>query len=118
MRMIMLFLVGLFLLSGCLLQKDADAFNVSLLNASHEDVFSQEQNKTLDRVSFIIKNNEDFDVYCDVFLNLNNLTNSSSSRGVVGVLPPGKQKSVSMSVDMLKGESELNITRQCKKSFK
>ncbi|MBI5880873.1 hypothetical protein HZB90_01955 [archaeon] len=80
----LLFCLVLLFLFGCSPQK----LDVSLLNASHNESFDQELNKTMDTISFIISNNEDFAIDCSVVIQLNNLTNSSAKTGSVGILNP------------------------------
>ena len=113
MRILILLLLLLFLL-GCTAQTDKE-FNVSLLNASHEDVFLSEQNKTLEKISFIIKNNELFDLDCDIILSMSNGSNSSIQKGVVGFLPKNTLKNVSLTFEMLYGKTNLSIIPNCKK---
>ena len=91
-----------------------DSFNVSLLNASHEDVFNPETNKTLDSISFIMQNNELFDLDCSVILTLDNTTNNSSKTGSVGVLLSGEKKKVGLSFEMPFGKTDVKITPDCK----
>jgi len=109
MRLFFALLVFMFLV-GCAAQQ---SFDVTLSNASHEDVFVQ--NKTLDKISFIIQNNEEFDLDCNVLLSLNNGTNTSTRKGVVGILEPAEQKKVALSFEMFYGKTDIKIEPKCKK---
>ena len=98
------------LLLGC---SSPGKLDVSLLNASHNESFDKNLNKTIDTFSFIISNNEDFALDCSVVLQLSNGTNSSSKIGVVGFLDPKEKKSVSLHFDMFEGKTDLSIKPDC-----
>ncbi len=114
MRILILFLM-MALLFGCAAQVP-EKFNVSLMNASHEDVFNPDTNRTLDTISFIMQNNEDFALECSVNLTLDNTTQSGSKTGEVGVLEPGQKKRVSLGFEMPFGTTDLNIVPDCQRS--
>lgn len=114
MRILILLLI-LALLVGCAPQAP-EKFNVSMFNASHEDVFNPDTNRTLDTISFIIQNNEPFDLDCSVILTLDNTTTSGSKTGKVGVLQPDQQKHVSLGFEMPSGKTELQIVPDCQMS--
>ena len=105
-----LFVLLFLLLLGC---SSSGKLDVSLLNASHNESFDQELNKTTDTISFIISNNEDFSIDCSVILQLSNGTNSSSKTGKVGLLNPAEQKLVSLRFEMFEGKTDLSIKPDC-----
>lgn len=113
MRVLMLILIMVFLL-GCA-PHASGKFNVFLLNATHEDVFDDETNRTLDTISFIMQNNEPFALDCSVMLTLDNTTLSGSRRGDVGVLEPGQKKMVGLSFEMPQGKTDLSIEPECQR---
>jgi len=109
-------MIILVLLVGCTAPvQQQEKFNVSLLNALHEDVFISETNKTLDGISFVIQNNEHFDIDCFVFLSMDNTTNKSTQKGHVGVLTSSGKKNVSMNFEMFYGETDLKVYSECEK---
>lgn len=105
-------LIFLFIL-GCTPQV-TEQFNVSLIDPFHEDVFVSEQNRTLEKISFTIQNNERFDLDCGVVLSLDNITNSTSTFKHVGIINPDSQKRVSLSFEMFYGNTSLQISPDCK----
>jgi hypothetical protein len=111
----LLFLLVFLLLLGCTAQTPTEKFNVSLMNASHEDAFISEDDQKLENISFIIQNNEEFDLDCDILLNLNNNTKTSSKKGAVGILQPAQKKKVSLTFEMFYGNTSMNITPRCQK---
>lgn len=110
------FLFCLLFLVGCAADSAENRkFNVSFSDAFNDDVFIPEENRTLDRISFVMSNNELFDLNCTIMTSIKNSTNSSYTKGVVGVLHPKDQKNVSLNLEMLHGESNISITPQCVK---
>jgi hypothetical protein len=109
-------------LIGCTAQtakQGQQEFDVALLNATHVDTFISEENQTeekiLEKISFIIQNNEDFALDCDVLLSLNNKTHSSTKKGTVGLLRSKAQKEVSLTFEMPHGTADLSIASECTK---
>lgn len=103
-----------FILSGCSEQTtETEQFDVEFTNVSHTDVFLSKENKTVDRLEFIMFNKEKFDLNCDIVIVLNNGTNSSVKKGALGIIGDGKKKNVSMSFEMLEGRSELRVEKSC-----
>ncbi|MBW2996790.1 hypothetical protein KY349_00445 [Candidatus Woesearchaeota archaeon] len=113
MKNMLIIIICIFLL-GCA-TKAPEEFNVSLHSASQGEEFVQDQNKTMDIISFVIQNNEDFDLDCSVLLSLDNQTNQTSSKGTVGLLAPGEQKQVSLTFEMFYGNTDLKIEPSCSK---
>ena len=111
---IMVFLIIMLFLLGCAAHIP-DKFNISLSNATHEEVFNPDTNKTLDTISFIMQNNEPFALDCSVILSLDNTTNSRSKTGAVGVLQPYQQKQVRLGFEMPSGRTDITIRPNCKK---
>lgn len=101
---------------GCGIQQTQEKFNVSLANVRHEGVFVLEQNKTLDEISFIIKNNEKIDLLCNVSLNLSNGSNFTAVNGAVGVLGPRQQKKISLKFEMFAGETKIVMGSVCSRN--
>jgi hypothetical protein len=118
MRWFLLFII-LALVLGCSrspLPEGPAKFNVSLLNASHSEEFDSGKNRTMDTISFMMANNEDFGLDCHVLSSISNGTNSSSSRGAVGVLQPGRMKNITLRFEMFSGNSSLSIAPDCEKA--
>jgi hypothetical protein len=106
------YLVVIFaLLLGC--ASSSQKFDIKLLNASHSMEFNNATNNTIDTISFVMQNNEDFALDCDVKLELSNTTNASSKQGRVGELLPGQQKNVSLHFAMFDGKTSLSIKPDC-----
>lgn len=103
-------LLFLFLVSGC---AQTEQFNVSFSGASHSDVWDAENNRTLDSFSFVLTNNEEFVLYCDLVVSLDNGSDSSASRGSVGLLGSGVSKNVSVPVDMFFGDTDIKMVPVC-----
>lgn len=112
-----LLFVLLFLLVGCAAPQpqETEEFNISLHDASHSEKFSPDLNKTMDTISFVIRNNEVFALDCYVILSLDNQTNKTASKGTVGLLEPGEQKQVSLTFEMLYGTTDLKVEPSCRK---
>lgn len=112
MRMVSLLLLALFLL-GCSSQLQKN-FVVSLLHASSSPVSVAGNNESVDKVSFILQNDEAFALDCSVLVTLDNRTDSSYLRGSVGLIGPGEGKNVSLSLSMLDGKSSMSIVPDCR----
>lgn len=96
------------LLMGC-----SSQFDVKISDAAHSDVFSDEKNISIDTFSFILQNNEVFDLTCDIILTMDNVTNRTRKVGDAGLLHPGARKNISISVEMFYGETDIDIFPQC-----
>jgi hypothetical protein len=110
MKWIVLFFL-LVCLVGCTpYQKQAGG--VLLKDAKHE-LLKSESNGTIDKMSFTIKNQGDFNVDCAVLINQSNITDLSVKRAHIGLIGSGKEKRVALRIKMLEGKSEISIGSEC-----
>jgi hypothetical protein len=114
LSVLLFFLV--FIFSGCSKQATIpEQFNIEFMNVSHTDIFLSEENKTRDKLEFIMFNKEEFDLSCEIVIKIDNETNSLIKKGKVGLIEAGRKKNVSMSFEMLEGKSRLVVERSCDK---
>ena len=115
MRFFVLFII-LVVLFGCAFQSENEKYDVTLADAVQNESFDESNNISINTISVIMRNNEEFAVDCSIVLKLDNITNYSLSTGKVGVLQPDIQKRVSLHFLMFSGNTSLKITPECKKS--
>ncbi len=101
-------------LTGCTPDESEKDFDVSLYGANHKDIFIEEKNATLDQISFVMKNNEDFPLDCQIIFKMDNVTERTSKVGAVGLLDPGERKNISLSFEMFLGYTDINIIPKCR----
>lgn len=114
MKLIVFALVFVFL-TGCS-QLNANLnedYNVSFSDISSSDIFLNDTNKSVDEISFFIKNNEEVELSCEILLDLDNSTSSISTNRQVGVLLPRETKKVSLRFTMFEGTTNMSIRKRC-----
>ena len=118
---ILLLLITTLFLTGCNSRSELEIppqyvkYDVSLFNATHDDVFSKD-NRTLDKISFMMRNNERFSLNCSVGLALDNSTEKTTNKVRVGLIEPDVEKSVSLSFEMPTGKTNISIKPICYKN--
>ncbi|MBW2972346.1 hypothetical protein KY359_04890 [Candidatus Woesearchaeota archaeon] len=107
MRFVLLVLVFL-LVSGC-----ASGSYVSFSNISQMEPAVAGTNRTVDKLSFVVQNDKDYEVVCDVIIEMSNGTSAESKRAAAGSFGPGERKNVSLTMSMFEGNTSLKIVPDC-----
>ncbi|MFC1741259.1 hypothetical protein ACFL3V_01860 [Nanoarchaeota archaeon] len=100
----------LFLLIGC---APKASFDVSLLNFSQTAVYDWETNQSTDVISFLIRNDDKMKLDCDIILGFYHGNEEELKKAKVGLIEPGNLKNISIDLDMLDGDADMNITTEC-----
>ncbi len=112
MKKVFLIMFLIVFLQGCSFE-EKNEFNVSFSNVSHDFFYSYDKNMTLENISFFLSNNENFNLDCQIFLNMSNETNSTRVEESIGNLNPGQKKKAYLVFNMFSGNATLSIAPVC-----
>jgi hypothetical protein len=107
-------LLSIVLSVGCA-EKVQKEFDVALSTAVMNQT-EREDNKTTDIMTFLMKNNEKFALDCELSTEIINTTNKTTTLSGVGRLDAGEAKEITLRLEMLDGEAEIKITKECKRA--
>jgi hypothetical protein len=87
-------------------------YNVTMHDAEINET-QKDNNRTIDMMRFTLKNNENFDLNCSIITEISNKTNLTSTRSEAGLIEGASAKRITLKIEMLNGEAELNLKPEC-----
>jgi hypothetical protein len=101
------------LIVGCSSVPYEGGFNVSFSNPAHKTT-ADDDFSAIDKLSFVMQNNEEFALECNVVISMDNNSVTKSKEGYVGVLDPQESKLVAVNIKMPPGASSFDIKPNCR----
>ena len=87
-------------------------FSVAIYNLSHSH--TEQSGEQMDKLSFIVENQEIFPLDCSVLMIIDHPTEPSKKKGALGILEPGETKPGAFTFVMPDGDAKLDFKPVCK----